>query len=178
MPVSPTEQPVLWLTFEAQAQSALDQIIATFAGRHAGVLFPPHVTLPLDLADHDDAMRIAATVAAQARPLSVQIESIDTGPQYYRFLSLRLKPNTALNAMRAHACHLAGSANTAFTPHISLLYQLPDPSLQTRCRRELSADENFKKLAHTQLLLNRLTQMSIGAKVADWRSCATFDLSQ
>ncbi len=159
---------VLWLLAQSDQGQVLGNVINDLAVRFRSPSFLPHVTLlPLATRDPSTAERTVSTLAARVSPFSVSIAGIDTEPDYFRFLTLRLANDPALVELREQACQLAGLPVTPFQPHISLMYHGDNPALQSSAREYCLAQP---AIAGTErIVLNRLALVDISAAVEQWQ---------
>ena len=161
---------VLWLLPQSDQGQAFEDLINDLAVRFRSPAFLPHVTL-LPLATHDRSIaeNIVSTLAATMSSFSVQIAGIETEPDYFRFLTLRLANDPALVELHRQACRLAALPVTTFKPHISLMYHCENAALQSSAREYCMMQPALARTLADNIVLNRLALVDISAEVSQWQ---------
>jgi 2'-5' RNA ligase len=110
--------------------------------------FPPHITLLAScVGARPDMLRRSARLAATLRPFPIRLEEIDFRDEYFRCLFVHAALTEPLRKAHHAACtEFARGRDSAFMPHLSLLYGNFAPSIKEQLMREFGPrlDVQFK----------------------------------
>jgi 2'-5' RNA ligase len=148
-------------------EATLQRIVEDLAGRFAGPLFRPHLTL-MEEQEHEvaDLASACRTVAAGTEQFSAPIQDVGTSDHYFRSLYARFQAEgTLLDLRRGVVKALSIEAAGSFMPHISLFYGGAPDVEKEQARAALGLD-----LAGALICFDRICVVASAKTipVADW----------
>ncbi|MBW2520037.1 MAG: 2'-5' RNA ligase family protein [Deltaproteobacteria bacterium] len=114
-----------WLIPEQRFYDELLAIIVKLAKRFDAPVFQPHVTIYCTRRSDDrDELTLLTSLAQLTRPLTLNVETVQTGESLNKTLFLQLQKTAECNSLY-QVLHGAASSPSGyrFDPHLSLLYQ-------------------------------------------------------
>lgn len=113
----------LWLGPEEHQAARLQEKIKRLAETYGSEPFAPHVTVSSGL-QHKPCTKALQQLAKRHRKPTLAALRVQHSQRYYQCLSLALRRDRALTALRADALATFGGRDTLapYQPHISLLY--------------------------------------------------------
>jgi putative hydrolase of the HAD superfamily len=129
----------LWLMPEGAVGNRLLVLIRELARRHRTPSFLPHLTLLGGIPGPEEAaLSRAAGLARGLGPIAIRLREVETSDDYFRSVFVRAEPTESLRGAHVGArAAFAGTAQTPFRPHLSLLYGRLEPSQRAAVLREL-----------------------------------------
>jgi 2'-5' RNA ligase len=148
------------------------QRIERLAGRYAAPVFPPHVTLiGSRVVDEEEVLDRAQALASLLHPLRLRLTTIATTDAYYRALFVQVDLSAELAAAYQQASRLfPGNSETAYRPHLSLVYGNFSPETRQAMIQEIG--ENVASTFEVDALHLYLTEGAVG----EWQSIKAFPL--
>jgi 2'-5' RNA ligase len=126
----------------------MSRTIRRLSARFSAPEFPPHVTLLASCGgDCMEMIRRSARLAATLRPFAIRLEEIDFRDEYFRCLFVHAALTRPLRKAHHAACQeFCRRRESAFMPHLSLLYGNLPPSIKGELTAELGPrlDVQFK----------------------------------
>lgn len=129
-----------WLVPEQKMRERLQQQVDALARRYGSPIFLPHLTLySCQRTPEQVELGLAAALAEQATPLSLQVLGNGTDAQLSRTLFLHFAQSGALSSLhqRLHAA-VRQPSTYRLDPHLSLLYQDLSDAERDRLADELA----------------------------------------
>lgn len=115
----------LWLMPPAGPRERFAALIQTLSARLGTPRFDPHVTLcsiPGAIAEQDVVARTSA-LAGQLAPVTIRLSEVAYTEEYFRSLYICAdRTPELLNAHRRACRHFAGTPESDYMPHLSLVY--------------------------------------------------------
>lgn len=163
----------LWLMPEGEPRDRLAEEIARLSARLSTPAFAPHVTLlaAIEDASPEDVLATARTLARSLRPFAVHLHGVAGRDEYFRCLFARAALDAPLRAAHAAAARAFGrQPDSAFLPHLSLVYGELPPKDRQRLSAELASSlvPSFEA--------GRLHVWRTQGAVGDWRELGVFGL--
>jgi len=162
----------LWFMPAGTVAQRFSQIIVQLAKDHASPIFSPHVTLLGSIeASQEEVINRTQELAALLRPFLVPLTTITFTDAYYRALFVKAGHSTeALAAYELARKLFPGDQQTAYMPHLSLLYGDFSVAIKQEIIKEIG--ENFPDAFEANTLYLYLTE---GA-AHNWQSIRAFPL--
>ena len=162
----------LWLMPEGVTRRRLTGILHELSRRYRGPEFLPHVTLLGSLQiDRDILIKKSRRVAAALHPFTIKLKNVGMTRQYFRDLFVHAGPHETLHEAHWRASRiLAVPADSAFMPHLSLLYGAHSERLKERIAGEMRLPAQFR--------VRNLYLFETQGPVRSWHEVARFPLSR
>jgi 2'-5' RNA ligase len=164
----------LWLMPEGPTRERLGALIGELAARLGTVPFVPHVTLLPGIEGPEGAvLEAAGKLASDLRPLLLSLRSLEGRDEHFRCLIALAEADEPLRAAHAAAAQAFGrDPDTAFLPHLSLVYGSLAPETKVALAAELAP--------HVALSFEatRLHVWRTEGEVADWREIGASSLGK
>ncbi|AUX40921.1 hypothetical protein SOCE26_023230 [Sorangium cellulosum] len=158
----------LWLIPGGSLRERLRELIASLARETGGPAFAPHVTLLGGLRGEGAALAAQlGRLGAALRPVELRLRGPATGSTRHQCVFLDVAPAEPLAALRGAAAAVFGGDDTAFRPHVSLVYG----DLLSEHRRALAADPRVAALGQEVGWAERIELWSVEGEADRWR-CA------
>jgi 2'-5' RNA ligase len=137
--IRPGEKYALWLMPGGEVRERLARVLQDLSARWGGPEFAPHVTLLGGIAGPlGEIVRKSRSLADQIRPFTIRLENIDYLDEYFRCLFVRVAAAAPIRVAHRKAKSLFDHrSDSAFMPHLSLLYGDFSRSLKERLVAEL-----------------------------------------
>jgi 2'-5' RNA ligase len=161
----------LWLTPVEPTFSRLDGEISRLSREHATPRFEPHVTLlSRILLPEEKALAKSASLAGMLKPTRIRLGDIGYLDEYFRCLFVAVVPVDSIIQARQAACQVFGHRNTAYTPHVSLVYGKLPAAAKKRIAARLSS------LAGLNFDLRSVALCRVSGAPREWKCIRRFDL--
>jgi 2'-5' RNA ligase len=166
----------VWLSPAADdpLTARLQQLVSEAADANKQPSFEPHVTLFWAQGDPDEAKLAAAckALAAGRKQLELTLQALATSDTRFMCIYATVdKGNADLEALRK-ACEASlGGPAESWTPHLSLVYDLPLEERAAAC-----AAHSLAKELPSKLRFSHLTLWEIYERVDLWRRLGSFAL--
>jgi 2'-5' RNA ligase len=161
----------LWLMPGEAVRQRLAALIEGLAARLGTLPFPPHLTLlpGIEGRAQDDVLAAGESLAAELRPLTVRLLSVEGRDEHFRCLFARAEADEPLRAAHAAAARAFDrEPDPAFLPHLSLVYGTLPPVARWGLAAEVAAAVTVSFAA------GRLHVWRTEGPVGDWREIGTF----
>ncbi|WP_437572665.1 2'-5' RNA ligase family protein [Sorangium sp. So ce542] len=156
----------LWLVPGGAPAARLRELIAALARETGGPAFAPHLTLVSGL--RGDGAALAARLGkleGALRPVELEARGPAVGASRHRCVFLDVALTEPLAALRRAAQAALGAGESAFRPHVSLVYgDLPEDR-----RRSLAADPRVRALGDDRAWAERLELWAVDGPTERWR---------
>ena len=150
----------------------LRDLIGALAKRHKAPAFEPHITLLGGVSESPDAaLEKVRHIASQTAAFKVRLSRAAYLERYYRCVFMEIDEELALLHLQKSALSQFGAPDTAYQPHLSLLYGDFDAELKQQLVQE------FTPYNDTAVNVSALALWAMDEHVANWREEAKFALA-
>ena len=165
----------LWLMPEGELQNTLAALIRHVTQQYATPAFPAHTTLLGNVRGSEQQIRAKTQqLATSISPFPITLTEVDTTPEYYRALFIRVALSDELARLYEQARHIFQfSSPTEYRPHLSLLYSHLSRAQKDRIIARIQPQ--LQDLPHT-FTANTLHLYTTEGPITTWRQVGTFPL--
>ncbi len=165
----------LWLMPEGALQDTLAALIQQVAQQYATPAFPAHTTLLGNVRGSEQQIRAKTQqLGTSFSPFPITLTEVDTTPEYYRALFIRVALSNELARLYEQARNIFQfSPPTEYRPHLSLLYS--DLSQAQKDHIIASIQPQLQDLPHT-FTANTLHLYTTEGPIATWQPIHSFPL--
>jgi hypothetical protein len=166
----------LWLMPEDTLQTTLTALITDIAKQHNAFAFPAHITLLGNVhGTEQQVLAHAQELATSTTSFPVTLTEVDTTPEFYRALFIRVTLSTELTQFYEHARQIFQfDPQREYRPHLSLLYS----NLSHGQKDEIiaSIQPQLHDLPHT-FVVRKLHLYTTDGPIESWQPIGSFPLN-
>jgi 2'-5' RNA ligase len=161
----------LWLTPAEPIFSRCARKISRLSREHSTPRFEPHVTLlSRILLPEEKALAKSASLAGTLKPTGIELGEVSHLDEYFRCLFITVVPVGSIIKARRAACRVFGRQNSAYTPHVSLLYG----KLPAETRKTIAT--GLSSLAGKNFHMRSLALCRVSGPPREWKCIRRFTL--
>lgn len=166
----------IWMTISGESGLRLSELISQIAGKTAGPLFQPHLTLASDLNNPVPiSVQACETMFAGLSVNPASVTGVDGSDAYFMSLFLDISIPESVKAIRQKLAHLPEIGNLGpFRPHVSLAYGPVDERLKQELGAQIADDLIGYEFALTTV---EVVESASVIPVQNWRSIWRRDLA-
>jgi 2'-5' RNA ligase len=164
----------IWLVPDEDSSERFSDILERLRAEYGGPPFAPHVTLLESIIGKAETVGERMESLARAlQPMPVHAVRMVMEPYYFRSFYLKLETTDALSQARDQAAQeFSVKPETAFRPHISLLYGLVPRKTKVAIGPKIHQD------LPVEFTLTRLQLVRLALAVSDWKTVVDLPLGE
>lgn len=161
-----------WLLPKIETSLILENIIKNISDSHRTLVFKPHLTLIGDLKGSKEFLWNAFCKGIKFAPkLHLEVGSVDYEDFFFKSITLRMKTNSALFAMRRQTEKIFQLSPQTYLPHLTLMYS---QSVSERSKLKIIHDVISKY--PKSIVFDRIALYSTTGKVNQWHEVKSYPL--